>query len=183
MPASRNASPCSSHHRPTVPSCSRLGKRLVGEIAGDFFGRKIDVGKDHDARLRLLDHLRAPTRFAAGVEPFAAVETHQFQDRDQVRERRPAGAVRVMIVIRPTEARAVLPFVLHAAGAVAALPILAFGGEEQIARPIGAELVGRRCEQFDALPEIRLRVRRSCAAGGEKHPDAGRPPQFVAANW
>ena len=91
-----------------------LGERLVGEVAGDFFGRKIDVGEDHDAGLRLLEHLRAPARFAAGVEPLAAMEAHLFERGDQMRERRAAGAVRVMIVIGPAEAEAILPLVLHA---------------------------------------------------------------------
>ena len=26
-----------------------LGERFVGEVGGDFFGREIDVGEDHDA--------------------------------------------------------------------------------------------------------------------------------------
>ncbi len=29
-----------------------LGERLVGEVAGHFFGRQIDVGEDYDAGLR-----------------------------------------------------------------------------------------------------------------------------------
>ena len=85
MPASRNASPCSSHHRPTVPSCSRSASGSCAKSPGNFFGRKIDVGKDHDAALRLLQHLRAPARFAAGVEPLAAVEAHLLERGDQVR--------------------------------------------------------------------------------------------------
>ena len=106
MPASRNASPCSSHHRPTVPSSLALGERLVGEVAGHFFGREIDVGEDHDAALGLLEHLRAPAGFAAGVEPLAAVEAHLLQRGDQMRESGAAGAIRVVVVVGPAEARA-----------------------------------------------------------------------------
>ena len=62
MPASRNASPCSSHHRPTVPSSLALGERLVGEVAGHFFGREIDVGKDHDAALAAARSPARPSR-------------------------------------------------------------------------------------------------------------------------
>ena len=53
-----------------------------------------------------------------------------------------------MIVIGPAKAQSLLPFVLHVGGAVAALPILALGGEEQVACPGGAQIVGRGGEQF-----------------------------------
>ena len=39
-----------------------LGERLVGEVAGDFFGREVDVGEDDDAGVRLLDAPGRPSR-------------------------------------------------------------------------------------------------------------------------
>src|SRR3954470_10438161 len=101
-----------------------FGERLVGEISSDFLRREIDVGENDNASLRLLDDLSAPARLAAGIKTFAAVETHLLEDCDQVRERLAAGAVRVMIVIGPTKAEAILSFVLQPPGSVTVCPIL-----------------------------------------------------------
>ena len=63
-----------------------LRQRLVGKVAGHFFGRQVDVGKDHDAAIGLLEHLRTPTRLATGVKPLAADEAHLFERGDEWRK-------------------------------------------------------------------------------------------------
>ena len=62
-----------------MPSCLRGGRPVVGEVAQQFVRRQVHVGEDHDAGLRLLQHLRAPARLVAGVEPLAAVEAELLQ--------------------------------------------------------------------------------------------------------
>src|SRR5262245_35512469 len=96
-----------------------LDERLVSEIAGNFFGRQIDIGKDDDAGVRLFDDLSSPTCFAAGIEALAALETHLFEHRYQVRKRSTARAVSMVVMIGPTEADTVLPLVLNSSSPVA----------------------------------------------------------------
>ena len=48
-------------------------------------------------------------------------------------------AVRVVVVVGPAEAEAVLPGLLHLGGAVAPLPVFALGGEEEVAGGVAAE--------------------------------------------
>ena len=55
--------------------------RLVGEVAGDFFGRQVDVGKDHDSGSRLFEHLGAPAGVAAAIETFAALAAQAVRKR------------------------------------------------------------------------------------------------------
>src|SRR6476659_7027438 len=68
-----------------------------------------------------------------------------------MREGGAAGAVGVMIMVGPAEAGAVLPLVLDRAGPVSFLPVIALGGEEQVAGPVGAEVIGRGGEQIGGM--------------------------------
>src|SRR5690349_19951897 len=106
-------------------------QRLVGEVAGDFFGREIDIGENHHARLWLFDNLRSPPGLAASIKSFATLEAHRFESRDEMRKGMPARAIRVVVMIRPTEAQTVLAFVLYGACPVAILPIFALSLEKQ----------------------------------------------------
>ena len=83
----------------------------MGKVIGDFLGRQVNVRKNHDASLRLLDNLRAPACFAASVETLAALEAHQLKCRDQVRRRARHRAIGVVIVIGLRGYRA--GFVVH----------------------------------------------------------------------
>ena len=46
----------------------------MSEIIDHLVGRQINVGKNHNLTILLLQHLRSPARRAAGVESFAAIE-------------------------------------------------------------------------------------------------------------
>ena len=139
MPACRTASPCSAHHRPTVPSVSRCGKRLVGKVAGHFVRRQVDVGKYHQSAGPLFEHLGSPAGLDAGIETLAAGEANRFEQFDQPGEMPAAAAIGVVIVVAPTEPQRILPGFLQSSGPIAAHPVVAFGSEEQVARPIDAK--------------------------------------------
>src|SRR5213079_2859241 len=96
--------------------------------------------KGDDPRVRLLHHLRAPAGFLARIEALAADEAELLPDADQPGEVLARGAVGVVVVVGPANAEAVLTGFLHLGGAVAALPVFALGGEEEIAGVIDAEV-------------------------------------------
>ena len=54
----------------------------------------------------------------------------------------------MVVVISPAQAKRLLTLVLHASGRVPAHPVVALGGEEQIAGPVAAEVSGRGVEQL-----------------------------------
>jgi hypothetical protein len=49
----------------------------------------------------------------------------------------------MMVVIGPAEAGAILSLILDNSCPITFLPEIALGGEEQIAGPVGADVVGR----------------------------------------
>ena len=53
-----------------------------------------------------------------------------------------AAAIRVVVVVPPTEAEFLLSLVLHPRGMVAGHPIVALGGKEKAARPQGIQVSG-----------------------------------------
>src|SRR6478735_6223696 len=70
-----------------------------------------------------------------------------------MRECGAAGTISVMVVIGPAEAGAVLPLVLDGAGPVSLLPVIALGGEEQVAGPVGPDVIGGGGEKFGGVAE------------------------------
>ena len=139
---------------------------FVRKIAHQFIGRHVHIGEDDDLGDRLLDDLRAPARLQAGVKPLAAGEAQLLEDRDHRREMLARGAISVMIVIGPADPQAVLPRLLHAGRRVAALPVFALGGKENIARAIDAQIGDRLINQRTRRGEsIRFRVRHRAGVG------------------
>ena len=138
----------------------------MGEVSGDFARAKIHVGKNHVAAFPLFEHLRPPTCFSACIEPLAARESQLLQDANQAGEVPAAGTIGVMIVVLPAQSQGVLAGPLHPGGPVAAGPVFAFGGEEQVRGPARAEVRHRRenhvhrvLETVLCLRECRLRRR------------------------
>ena len=120
--------------------------------------------------LRLLDDLRAPAGFAAGVEPLAAVEARAFRTwRSAAGSAGAAGAVGVVVVVGPAEAEPVLPVLLHRAGPVAALPVVALGGEEQVAGAINADGRDGRINQFLGVGKSLASLEPAASAGTPRH--------------
>ena len=181
MPASRNASPCSSHHSPTVPNCLADRHGLMGKIAGDFFGRQIDVGKNHDSGGRLFEHLGPPAGIAAAVETFAALEAKLLEDVDQPGEIAAAGAIGMMVVIGPADAQPVLPR-SFAPGRpdCGRCQYCAFGGKEQVARPVDAQVVNCSADQLLGLGESMLGMLEMRGPGGGT-PRRGGPARAIDA--
>lgn len=59
------------------------GKVARWRKKSSMMGQEIDIGENRDAGDRLLEHLRAPSRFGAGVKPFAAMEAEFLKNFDQ----------------------------------------------------------------------------------------------------
>ena len=117
-----------------------LGQGLMGEIDEELIRREIDVIEGDYFRDGLLENLRAPAGFAAGVEALAQDEAQFLPHAHEVLEVTARGAIGVVVVIGPTQAEAILAGFLHLSGAVFALPVFALGGEEQITGAINADL-------------------------------------------
>ena len=142
-------------------------ERAVGEVAGDFFGREVDVGEDHHLAGRLLHDLRAPTGVDAGVEAFAAGDAERFHQLDEAGEILAAAAVGVVIVVAPAEAERVLAGTLQAAGAVASHPVVALGAEEDLAGAVDAKVGAWRRRRVRVRGRNR-RPRGRSGAGGSR---------------
>lgn len=106
---------------------------LVCKVSKHFVRSQVDIGKDDDAAIRLFEHLGSPAGGLSRVESFAADEAQLLQDRHERCECFAAGSVRVMVMIGPAKAEAILPRFLNAGGTVSRLPVLAFALKEQVA--------------------------------------------------
>src|SRR4051812_28452622 len=124
-----------------------FGQWFVGKIGDKLIRSEIDIGKDYHAGVWLFENLRAPTRFSACVKTLAAVKTEHFEDADQSREVISRRAIGVMIVIRPAKTDAILSRSLELPRPVTALPVIAFRGEEPLARVIDAKIGNRALDQ------------------------------------
>ena len=69
---------------PDRPRPGQVGKGLVAEVMFGLLGGEVEVGEDHDAGRRVLEHLGAPAGMGPGVEPLAELEP---QRGEQVRSR------------------------------------------------------------------------------------------------
>lgn len=157
-------------------------KGLVGEIAGDLMGGEVDVGKHDDRGLRLLDHLGSPACFLAGVESLTALESEFLERGDESGKVGPAGAVGVVVVVSPAEAEFVLPGLLSPRGPVATRPVPAFGGEEEVASPIDAQIVDRGADEGEGVVETGLVLSKVAVAPLERPGVASGGGSLVGGN-
>src|SRR5690606_22441311 len=141
--------------KPDGPELRSWRERLMGEISGELVRREIDVREDDDAGARLLEHLRSPAGFGSGVEAFAKLETHALEDRDQVREALARRAIRVVVMVRPTEAETILPPPLDPRRMIPPFPVLPLRREEDVAGAIGSDpsdrLIDERASPLEAF--------------------------------
>src|SRR5664279_2262238 len=115
----------------------------------------------------MLHHLRTPARVEAGVETLAAEEAELLQHADERREVLAAAPVGVMIVVRPADAELVLPGLLRLGGPVAARPVRALGGEEEVAHIVAADSGDARVNETLGLGEALGRVVEVARAGAQ----------------
>ena len=128
-------------------------ERLVREVLREFFRGHVHVGENDDASDGMLDDLGTPTGVESRIEPLATDEAESFQERDQWREARAARTIRVVIVIGPAEAESVLPSLLYSSRLVATEPVVALGGEEQLARAISPQVGDRGVHELRGVSE------------------------------
>ncbi len=124
-----------------------LGQRGVGKIDEQLIGSQVNVIEGDDVGDGLLENLRAPAGFAAGVEALADGEAEFFPKADESGEIAARGAIGVVVVIGPAEAEAILAGFLTLGSAVFALPVFALGGEENVAGAIDADFGNRSVEK------------------------------------
>ena len=147
-------------------------KPLMGEVAVDFRGRQIDVGKHDDAAFRLLQHLR-PARLVAGIEPFAADQSQFFEQGDQPGEVAAAAAVRMMVVVAPTQAQGVLPRSRNFAARLRRVQYPRSAAKNRSAAESCAEIGHRRAHPAPCVGET-LFVVREAPSPPERLPDIPR---------
>src|SRR5438105_7054575 len=63
------------------------------------------------------------------------------------------GAVSVMVVVGPTQAKSILPGFLELRGPIPTLPEFPFGGEEKVAREVAAKIVYGSVDQLGGPEE------------------------------
>ena len=114
----------------------QVGQYLMREVVRGLVGGEVEVGKDDDPGLRLLQDLRTPAGVLARVEPLAEDETKRLEHPDHAREEPPRAAERMVIVVRPAEAEPVLPRLLDLRSAVPRLPVVALDLEDELARQV-----------------------------------------------
>jgi len=146
-----------------------LGQRSVRKIDEQLIGSQVNVIEGDDVGDGLLENLRAPAGFAAGIEALADGKTEFFPQADESGEIAARGAIGVVIVIGPAEAEAILAGFLGLGSAVFALPVFALGVEENVAGAIDAisaiEASRRRWARANpASSSSKLRFRRRKAS-------------------
>ncbi len=122
----------------------------MGEVLGRLFGGQVEVGEDDDPGDRMLEDLSSPAGVGPGVEPLAQLEAQPREHADHAGKEPPRAAERVMVVVGPAQAEAILAGLLHPGGRVARLPVVALDLEDQVARQVG------RARQLDHALEGRL---------------------------